>query len=69
MVLTDSGGVQIEWHRNGVDVEIEIMPNGTIAWFVEIDHDQWSGDHVFAIGCDDPNRLRLAIKQAEGFDN
>lgn len=29
-VPTSEGGIQLEWHRNGVDLEIEISPQGTV---------------------------------------
>ncbi len=25
----NDGGIQLEWHRNGFDIEIEIAPDGT----------------------------------------
>lgn len=27
------GGLQVEWHRNGVDLEIEVSPSGNIEYF------------------------------------
>ena len=33
IVPTWEGGVQVEWHRNGVDLEIESMPSGEIEFF------------------------------------
>lgn len=30
IVPTSAGGVQLEWHRQGVDLEIEIGPNGRL---------------------------------------
>ena len=32
-----NGGVQAEWHRNGVDLELEVTPEG-VAEFFFIDH-------------------------------
>jgi hypothetical protein len=31
IVPTSQGGVQLEWHRNGDDVEIEFSPQGTVS--------------------------------------
>ena len=33
VVPTWEGGVQVEWHRNGVDFEIEAGPSGNIDFF------------------------------------
>ncbi len=33
VVPTHEGGVQVEWHRNGVDLEIEISPDGNAEYF------------------------------------
>lgn len=33
IVPTWEGGVQAEWHRNGVDLEIEVSPKGEIEYF------------------------------------
>ena len=32
LVPTVRGGVQLEWHRQGVDVEVEISPDGSVSW-------------------------------------
>lgn len=32
---TAAGAIQFEWHRNGVDLEIEIHPSGEISAYVE----------------------------------
>ena len=37
LVPTESGGVQAEWHRNGVYLEIESDPDGTVAYYVSWD--------------------------------
>jgi hypothetical protein len=31
IVPTHAGGVQVEWHRNGVDIEVEFSPEGAVA--------------------------------------
>ena len=33
VVPTWEGGIQVEWHRNGVDFEIEAGPSGSIDFF------------------------------------
>ena len=33
VVPTWDGGVQVEWHRNGVDLEIEVGPLGEVEYF------------------------------------
>ena len=33
IVPTWCGGIQAEWHRNGVDLEIEVFPSGEIEYF------------------------------------
>ena len=33
VVPTWEGGIQVEWHRNGVDFEIEAGPSGNIDFF------------------------------------
>ena len=35
IVPTGDGGVQLEWHNNGWDVEIEVDPQGTVSAFVD----------------------------------
>ena len=47
VVPTWEGGLQVEWHRNGVDLEIESNPNGHIEYFfssqdVECEGDAWN---------------------------
>jgi hypothetical protein len=35
VVPTSDGGIQLEWHQNGLDFEIESAPNGELTVFVE----------------------------------
>ena len=35
VVPTVRGGLQLEWHRQGVDLEIEFEPDGSGSWFAE----------------------------------
>lgn len=32
---TVRGGLQLEWHRKGVDLEVEFEPNGSPSWYAE----------------------------------
>ena len=34
VVPTTEGGLQFEWHRNGLDVEIDVLPSGDIQFLV-----------------------------------
>lgn len=46
VVPTVSGGVQLEWHQNGVDLEIEILGSGNVAVFHSDARgdDEWESD-------------------------
>ena len=35
VVPTVRGGLQLEWHRQGVDLEIEFDPSGSPSWYAE----------------------------------
>ena len=35
IVPTNTGGLQLEWHRRGVDLELRIEPNGRASYFFE----------------------------------
>jgi hypothetical protein len=39
MVPTTRGGVQFEWHRDGIDVELDIPPEGAALFFANADDD------------------------------
>lgn len=57
MVPTVSGGVALEWHRGGSDIEVEFSPKGETT--VALEHqtggsfegllDQWIGRFIFAV--------------------
>jgi hypothetical protein len=32
---TVKGGIQFEWHRKGIDLEIELLPNGQVHGYIE----------------------------------
>lgn len=35
LVPTVRGGLQIEWHRRGVNIEVEVDPDGSVSWCAE----------------------------------
>ena len=35
VVPTVRGGLQLEWHRQGVDIEVEVGPEGSVSWCAE----------------------------------
>ena len=35
LVPTVRGGVQLEWHRGGVDIEVDVGPDGSVSWCVD----------------------------------
>lgn len=43
VVPTVRGGLQLEWHRRGVDIEIEFSPNNAASWCAE---DRTSGEVI-----------------------
>lgn len=50
MVLTNEGGLQLEWHAAGVDLEIEVRPDGSAEVIIEdaargLDIDGSLGEH------------------------
>ena len=54
IVPTWDGGLQAEWHRNGVDLEIEIGPDGKAEYYFfseteEIESPVWD-DHARLVG-------------------
>ena len=55
IVPTWDGGLQAEWHRNGVDLEIEAPPNGTPEYYFrseseEVESPVWD-DLARLVGC------------------
>ena len=43
VVPTWNGGVQVEWHRNGIDLEIEVAPEGGIEYFFKSPAEECEG--------------------------
>ncbi len=63
VVPTLQGGVQLEWHRNGVDIEIEFSPQGALAdaYVYERQTDTtWEPEHI---AWDAYQRLRSSINR------
>ncbi len=52
VVPTNTGGIQLEWHVNGVDLEIEIVSRYRVAaWFRDLRTEQeWEEDVVTDLG-------------------
>jgi hypothetical protein len=56
LVPLSSGGVQIEWHVNGLDIEIEVpAPGERVSVYSEDSRGRWDRD--FLLGLDDEPRL------------
>lgn len=60
IVPTSPGGVQLEWHMRGIDLEVEVSPAGrvTAAWEDAVDRSEWEDE----LG---PSFERLASALAE----
>lgn len=62
LVPTVRGGVQLEWHRQGVDVEVEISPDGSVSWCAD---DRRTGEEFEAAlgrsGRDDSNVAQTGL--------
>jgi hypothetical protein len=50
VVPTNRGGIQIEWHTHGLDIEIEMTPHGGIRLFY--DNPQENAEEEFELGLD-----------------
>jgi hypothetical protein len=50
VVPTNCGGIQIEWHIQGLDIEIEMTPHGVIRLFY--DNPQEDAEEEFELGLD-----------------
>lgn len=63
VVPTARGGLQLEWHDNGVDVEVEMTPEGPVTFFAE-DGTTGETDDVNLTGNED--RMRRWLTRASG---
>ena len=43
MIPTWRGGLQAEWHQNGIDLEIESDPDGWMEYYFENDSEEYEG--------------------------
>jgi len=52
VVPTVQGGVQVEWHTRGIDLEIEVSPLGRayVYFYDRQDDAQWEGEPRFNLG-------------------
>lgn len=46
IVPTTSGNVQLEWHRSGIDLEVEVTPSGKFSMFYEDELDNYENDSL-----------------------
>ena len=60
VVPTNRGGIQIEWHTQGVDLEIEIAPHGGICLLY--DNPEEDAEEEFELGLDLPPLADLTAK-------
>ena len=63
VVPTVRGGLQLEWHRQGVDLEIEFGPDATGSWYAE---DQETAETVEAPLVNGDVALRWWLGRASG---
>ena len=61
LVPTVRGGLQLEWHRRGVDVEVEVGPDGSVSWCAE---DRRSGQDVEAVLSGHEETVRTWLRRA-----
>lgn len=61
LVPTVRGGLQLEWHRRGVDIEVEVGPDGSVSWCAE---DRQSGDEVEAVLAGHEATVRTWLRRA-----
>lgn len=61
LVPTVRGGLQLEWHRRGVDIEVEVNPDGSVSWCAE---DRRSGEEVEAALAGHEETVRVWLRRA-----
>lgn len=44
VVPTSEGGLQLEWHRNGIDLEIKLSPGQRVRYFLATGKNEEEGD-------------------------
>ena len=61
LVPTVRGGLQIEWHRGGVDIEVEISHEGSVSWCAE---DRRTGEEFEANLAGHEEQVRTWLRRA-----
>ena len=64
-VVTVAGGLQLEWHTNGIDLELEFEPRGRVLLVFEEDHltgDEFDGE--YASSSPEVQRAMLRLNRA-----
>ena len=61
LVPTVRGGVQLEWHRRGVDIEVEISPDGSVSWCAD---NRRTGDEFEAALAGHEETIRTWLRRA-----
>lgn len=61
LVPTVRGGVQLEWHRQGVDIEVEVSPDGSVTWSAD---DRRTGEEFDAVLVGQEEAIRTWLRRA-----
>ena len=61
LVPTVRGGVQLEWHRQGVDIEVEVSPFGSVSWCAD---DRRTGEELEAALAGHEETIRTWLRRA-----
>ena len=61
LVPTVRGGVQLEWHRQGVDIEVEVSPGGSVSWCAD---DRRTGEEFEAVLAGQEEAIRTWLRRA-----
>ena len=60
-VPTVRAGVQLEWHRQGVDIEVEVSPDGLVSWCAD---DRRTGEKFEATLVGQEETIRAWLRRA-----
>ena len=60
VVPTRDGGVQFEWHRHGVDIEVKVPPAGPMSYYIA---DARTNEEFEGEGAPEKQRLRAALNR------
>ena len=61
LVPTVRGGLQLEWHRREVDIEVEVSPGGSVSWCAE---DRQTGEEFEAALAGHEDAIRTWLERA-----